>query len=89
MNAPGLFAKRPSTVEAWQWNGGPETAVLICEWVESKGGFAKPHPNEDLLVLGDNIAPVRPTDWVVRDKFGEFWPLTDDVFPAVYSSLFE
>ena len=83
---PGLFNKRPGTVEAWQWDGGEETAVLICEWVESNGGFAEPHPYEQLLVLPDADA-VKPGDWVIRDKFGEFWPLGNDVFPAVYQSL--
>lgn len=87
MMAPALFAKRPGTVEAWQWDGGPETAVLICEWIESNGGFADPHPYEQELILGDNVAAVKPTDWVVRDKFGDFWPLANDVFPGVYMSL--
>lgn len=91
MNQPGLFSKRPSTVEAWQWDGGPETAVLICDWIGSNGGFAEPHPYENHLILwgSEESAPVKPTDWVIRDKFGEFWPLGDDIFPGVYASLLE
>lgn len=87
MTRPGVYEKRTSTVEAWQWDGGPETAHLICEWIESNGGFAEPHPHEDFLVLGNDIDVVNPHDWVVRDKFGEFWPLPATIFPAVYKSL--
>lgn len=86
---PALYAKRPGVVEAWQWDGGPETAVLICDWIESNGGFANPyeHPYEKAIILGDKIAPVKPGDWVIRDKFGDFWPLGNDVFPGVYMSM--
>lgn len=87
MTSPGLFRRRPSTVEAWQWDGGDEVAVLICDWIESNGGYAAPHPHEPLIVLGDQTAPAKPGDWIVRDKFGEFWPIGEDIFPSVYESL--
>lgn len=84
---PRVFAKRPCTVEAWQWDGSRECAAVVCDWVEDNGGFAAEHPFENLILLGDQIAPAKPTDWIVRDKFGEFWPLGDDVFHGVYQSL--
>lgn len=87
MKCPGVYEKRASTVEAWQWDGDPACAELICEWIEDNGGFAAPHTHENLIVLGDNIAPVNPGDWVIRDKFNEFWPIGDDLFPAVYKSI--
>lgn len=90
MTSPRLFAKRPSTVEAWEWDGTPECADLIVDWIIENGGpLAYLHPHEPLIILGDDIAPVVANDWVVRDKFGEFWPLAGDVFPAVYRSLVE
>jgi hypothetical protein len=84
---PGVYAKRPSTVEAWQWDGTDECAALITDWIESNRGFAEKHPHEDLIILGNDVDSVKPTDWVIRDKFGEFWPLPAVIFPAVYASL--
>lgn len=87
MNCPGVYEKRASTVEAWQWDGSSECGHLIVEWIEDNGGFAALHPYEDKIILGDNVAPVTPGDWVIRDKFTEFWPIGDDIFPAVYKSI--
>lgn len=82
-----MFEQRITTVEAWQWNGAPETAELICDWIETNGGYAAPHPYENVILLGDSVAPAKPGEWIVRDKFNEFWPLDDGIFPAVYRSL--
>lgn len=85
-----MFTPRPSTVEAWYWDGGEETADLIVDWIiESGGPIAYLHPNENLIVIGDDIAPARPGDWIVRDKFRDFWPLADDYFQATYRGLVE
>lgn len=82
-----MFKRTPDTVEAWQWDGGAEVAELICDWVENYGGFADVHPYEHLIVFGNDVAPAKPGDWIVRDKFGEFWPVGEDIFPALYENL--
>lgn len=86
MNNPQIFLKRTSTVEAWQWDGTPECADLIVNWIDQHDGFAH-YIEEHNLIAMHETADVTPTDWVVRDKFGEFWPLGADIFPAVYASL--
>lgn len=84
MTGPKIAELRHSHAEAWQWDGGPEAAALIVDWIESNGGFASVHPYQPLIVLGEEIAPVKPGEWIVRDKFNEFWPLDDGVFHATY-----
>lgn len=87
MIRPGVFRKRPATIEAWHWDGSAECGELIADWVESNGGFAALGPAVNRIYLGPDIFPVQPGDWVIRDKFGDFWPLDDVTFPAVYESL--
>lgn len=87
MNRPKVVELRVSHAEAWQWDGGDECAALIVDWIESNGSFASVHPYQSLIILGDDAAPVKPGEWVVRDKFNEFWPLPDDVFLATYKTL--
>jgi hypothetical protein len=85
---PQIATKRPSTVEAWFWDGGDETADLIVDWIESNKGFAARHPHEPFIILGKDIDVLRPKHWVIRDQFNEFWPLDDTTFRAVYKSSF-
>lgn len=87
MTGPGLFSVRPATVEAWQWDGSAEVAELISDWVESNGGFASPHPYEQMILFGDWIAPAKPGDWIIRDIFGDFWPMDAKLFPGAYAQL--
>lgn len=91
MSNPRLFAKRPSTVEAWQWDGTPECADLIIDWVINSGGPVDTylHPNENLIILGQTTqtAPAKPDDWIVRDKFNEFWPIEPALFRVAYDNL--
>jgi len=89
VNRPKIVEQRVSHAEAWLWDGGPETADLIVDWIETNGGFASLHPYENVIVLGDEVAPVKPGEWVVRDKFNEFWPLPADVFEASYRTLLD
>lgn len=88
MSNPIIARKRPTTVEAWYWDGRDDTADVIVDWIESNKGFAEKHPNEALIVLGDQIEAVKPHHWVVRDQFGDFYPLPDGIFRTVYATSF-
>lgn len=84
--APLIARKKPTVVEAWQWDGRDETAALITDWVETHGGFAAKHPHEDFIILGRDVNAVKLNDWVVRDQFNDFYPLPHNVFMAVYET---
>lgn len=86
---PVVATKRPATVEAWRWDGSPQSTAAIIAWVktaEPKGQRAYLHPNDNVLVLGDGFDLVKPGDWIIRDKFNEFFPLPHDVYLTVYES---
>ena len=91
---PLLAIKRPETVEAWYWDGEDKTADALCEWVNSASGghTADKHPHENLIVIDAkqppslSVAPLKPGEVLVRDRFGDFWPLPADVFRAAYQS---
>lgn len=87
---PRLFEKRKSTVEAWHWTGDRAEGELIVDWMlnSSRNGLPYVHPHEDLIIISEDAAAVVPGQWIVRDKYNEFWPLDDDVFHSVYASLF-
>lgn len=89
MNAPRVVLKRVAHAEAWQWDGSVECADLISNWVESNGGYAALHPYEPIIVFGNDIAPASAGDWIIRDRFNEFWPLADNYFQATYKCLSE
>jgi hypothetical protein len=84
--APVIATQKPTTVEAWKWDGTPEQARTISNWIATHGHEAKLHPYDNVIVLGDGYEAVKPDHWVIRDRFGDFWPLPDDVYQAVYNS---
>lgn len=88
---PIVAKKRPDTVEAWYWDGRPETGVLIEEWINSnpKTQTVADYREEDgIIALDRQVEYVKPLHWVVRDKFNDYWPLPNDVFMAVYETSF-
>lgn len=89
MTGPVIATKKPTTVEAWRWDGTDEVATLICEWINSNPKtlcLAEKHPHEQFIVLGYEYDTVKPGEWVIRDQFNDYFPLPDHVFRAVYDS---
>lgn len=79
---------RPATVEAWQWDGSAEAAELITDWIiDNDGPLAYKHPYENVIVIDGETVTAKPTDWIVRDKFNDFWPLDENLFPGAYAQL--
>lgn len=85
--APVIAVNIPTTVESWQWDGTGVQSVHIVEWIRQNGGHAERHPYDNRIVLGDDYDSVIPGDWVIRDKFGEFFPLRDADYRATYQSV--
>lgn len=88
MNAPVIATIKPATVEAWQWDGTVERGRLIIEWMEKGGTPAYLHPYETLIVPDiQYAASIKPGEWVVRDRFSDFFPLSDADYQATYQSV--
>lgn len=91
--APVIATKKPTTVEAWQWDGTVEQADRIMAWIAEAnkhdtgyGQVASLHTHENIIILGDNYEAVKPGMYIIRDQFNEFWPLPADVYRAIYAS---
>jgi hypothetical protein len=75
MTAPGRYTKRPITIDAYQFTGGPEQATAVIDWVLAHGGTARYHETEPPRLHsvscrcdGRGIIPGRVyvEDWVIR-----------------------
>lgn len=96
----GMYAlKTPDPVEAVQFHGGTEEAAVLCDWVTSKGGFAR---YLDTIRRGNDIVKVEPyimvvddswssnvqrTDWLTTRGDGIFVVYTDEKFVELYDPL--
>ncbi|MCJ2107882.1 Gp49 family protein [Methylobacterium sp. E-041] len=83
----GHYTKKPVTIEAFRWTGGPEQgedpvwasdAVRdgVIQFVEA--GFMAIQTTEGLVNAS-------PGDWVIRGVEGEIYPCRDSVFQATYA----
>jgi hypothetical protein len=96
---PDRYRKRPVVVEAMQWDGTPEGAEPIINWVLdhdgnatywcrdpkacAKAGHATGKHDIRLRTLEGDML-ARPTAFVVRGMLGEFYPVRSDIFVATY-----
>lgn len=85
-DAPVIAVNIPTTVEAWQWDGSAEQGALIVGWIIDGERWAMPHPYEDRIILDHNVDAVKPGQWVIRDKYGDFWPISDADYRATFQS---
>ncbi|BDZ40801.1 hypothetical protein GCM10025865_01000 [Paraoerskovia sediminicola] len=70
MSTPQKFRKKPVIIEAMQWDGTPEGATPIINWI---------------LETGERSAMrATPGDWIIRGVQGEFYPCKPDIFEATY-----
>lgn len=93
------FREKP--IEAMQYDGTPETATPIIEWVLDNGGTARyicSDPDRCNKYAGDcpHWIGVRTLegemrailgDWVIRGVQGEFYRCKPDVFAASYVAV--
>ncbi|MBY0258794.1 MAG: hypothetical protein K2X24_14370, partial [Methylobacterium sp.] len=81
------FTKKPVTIEAFRWTGGPdqeEDPVWICDAIRGgivqfvEAGFMSIHTTEGVMNAS-------PGDWIIRGVEGELYPCKDSVFQATYT----
>jgi hypothetical protein len=86
-----LYRKKPVIVEAMQWTGDNNAAVL--EWCgthrddgEEKLVFVPLAYPQPILWVAANRAyiPIECGDWIIRDMLG-FYPCKPQVFDATYT----
>lgn len=91
------FRKKPLVIEAMQWDGTPEDASDILDWVLAHGGTARYHstmlvdtsPTVPFIAVDtlDATAKVFAGDWMMRGTVGEFYPCQSDVFNESYEHV--
>jgi hypothetical protein len=88
--SPQRFRKKPVVVEAVQWDGTPEGATPIIDWMLSEDGTARYHHGDDHarpFIAIDTLegqTAAGPGDYVIRGVQGEFYPCKPDIFEATY-----
>jgi hypothetical protein len=82
---PVIATQKPVTVEAMRWYGMNSEQIL--NWIHGAGvTTAHTHEYEPWLIIADGIAEVNVGDWIIRDRFNDFFPLPHDTYRAVYDS---
>ena len=82
----GQYTKKPVTIEAFRWTGGPDQqedpewacaaiAAGTIQFVEA--GLMSVHTTEGVMNAS-------PGDWIIRGVEGEIYPCRDSVFQATY-----
>lgn len=89
-----VYRKRPVEIEAMQWDGTPEGATPIINWILAGGGTARYqdyHLGDRYLAIDtlEGIMRARPRDWIIRGVAGEFYSCRPDIFEATYEWLME
>jgi len=90
--------KRPATVQAMIWDGTPECATEIVNWILRNGGVATYRCNgeqcsrkaEDHHLLISTLEGAHRADpgyWIVRGVRGEFYGCRPDIAAETYEIL--
>ena len=82
------YRKKPVTVEAVQWDGTPEDATPIINWILDTGERAA-HWDEGRIYINtlEGTMAAEPGDYVIRGVAGEFYPCKPDIFEATYEPV--
>lgn len=96
----GRFVKLPVEISAVQWDGSPEGATVVVDWVLAGGGAARyhaeqpayddwqvgtaGHPAYILIDTPDATGVVLSGDWAIRGPAGDHYPCKPDIFDATY-----
>ena len=87
-----LWKKKPITIEAFRWTGGPdqtEDPLWAVEAIKAGTiwfGYDPGKENAPCLVIatleGSHIA--NPGDWIIKGIKGELYPCKPEIFAATY-----
>ena len=75
------FKKKPIVIEAIQWNGEGETAIIIQEIAERKVEYGN-----GILIIHTLEGEMRAdlNDWIIKGIKGEIYPCKPDIFEMTY-----
>ena len=97
--APAWYQKKPISIQATQWTGGPQAADPIINWILTNAGTATWTEQHDADPNGEYPAEPEcirirtlegtmralPGDWIIRGVNGEFYPCKPDIFTKTYT----
>lgn len=83
------WRKKPVIIDAAQWDGTPEGATPLIDWMLGAGERSARFHNgvDDLCIEIDTLEgtiTASPGDWIIRGVQGEFYPCKPDIFEATY-----
>lgn len=81
----GFYTKLPVVIEAHHWDGTPECATAIIDWILDHGHTARYHGMHEMVIdTLEGQMTVSRGDWVIRGVKGEFYPCKPDIFAETY-----
>jgi len=97
----GYYRSKPTTIQAFQWDGGDNTDGLL-EWtveqgappedpvirVERRGEYQNIHFIKLYVAANDEWLEIEPGEWVIKDRLG-FYPCKDEIFREKYEEVGE
>jgi uncharacterized protein YhfF len=97
------FRKKPVEIQAWQFEGGPENANPIIDWILTGDRGASWTEAHDGGEIDGQTYPAEPEcirintlegtmraevgDWVIKGVANEFYPCKPAIFEATYEAV--
>jgi hypothetical protein len=90
------FRKKPVEIEARQWDGSPEGATPIIDWVLGENctaSYCDPDespsfPGGRLLIKTlEGYISASPGDYIIKGVQNEFYPCKPDIFEQTYDEV--
>lgn len=81
------YRKKPVEIQAMNWDGTPEGATPVINWILSNGGTARFSCSQPHIIAIDTLEGsmhASPGDWIIQGVQGEFYPCKPDIFAATY-----
>lgn len=91
---PGLYRKKPVTIEAWQYPSMPidapgmqeqvDAIVAWCGGRQTNSAYSKVNIAIDTL---EGTMYARPGWWIIKGVEGEFYACKPEIFSATYEQV--
>jgi hypothetical protein len=84
-----FFRKKPVVIEARQYLGTPESALLLEESFIGRGNMGGPYTdrtNIDIFTL-EGTMKADSGDWIIKGVNGEFYPCKPGIFEKIYEQV--
>lgn len=90
-----FYRKKPVVIEAMQFDGSPQSAMVIVDWMQVVGGVEPSHrapsyrPGIETLFIYtlEGVMEASAGDYVIRGVQGEFYPCKPDIFAKTYEEV--